>query len=182
MNTLNNIHALIDINTETAKNAVIKLSTLMRYLLYETAQGQTSLRKDVDFIVSYISLMKLRFTDNVTVTYEIPKQIPDIQIPAMLFVSFIENAFKHGVSSREASYVDFKILIQNQSICCIIKNSKHSESQQFDKKYSGIGIQNIQKSLDLLFDENYSLEISDNKSDFEVKLIIPYYDNKMHSN
>ncbi len=174
MNTLNNIHALIDINTETAKESVLRLSTLMRYLLYETTLGHSSLKKELEFIESYISLMKLRFTDKVSVTCEIPAVVPDIQIPAMLFVSFIENAFKHGVSYRHQSYIQFSIAIANEQIICLIRNSKHNDLQKTEKKYSGIGMQNVKKSLDLLFADNYQLDVIETISDFEVKLIIPY--------
>ena len=174
MNTLNNIHALIDIDTETAKDAVLRLSTLMRYLLYETTLGHSSLKKELEFIESYISLMKLRFTNKVNVTCVIPTVVPDIQIPAMLFVSFIENAFKHGVSYRQQSYIDFTIIIANEQITCFIRNSKHNDLQKAEKKYSGIGMQNVKKSLDLLFADKYQLDVIETTTDFEVKLIIPY--------
>jgi len=86
MNTLNNIHALIDINVETAKDAVIKLSVLMRYLLYDSAQGKTTLAKELEFMESYIALMKLRYTKKVSIKFIVPKKIPDIKIPATLFI------------------------------------------------------------------------------------------------
>jgi hypothetical protein len=181
MNTLNNIHALIDINTDTAKDAVIRLSTLMRYLLYDTAQGQTSLKKEMEFIESYITLMQLRFSKKVKISLEIPQSIPDIQIPPMLFISFIENAFKHGVSYQADSFVNFKLEIAEKQINCFIRNSKHKNKEKFDKSYSGIGLTNIKKSLELLFHNNYALDIHENDKEFEVKLTIPVYDNKMYS-
>jgi hypothetical protein len=181
MNTLNNIHALIDINTETAKDAVIRLSTLMRYLLYDTAQGQTSLKKEVEFIESYITLMELRFSKKVKISINVPKNIPDIQIPPMLFISFVENAFKHGVSYQAASFVIFNLDIADNKLNCVIKNSKHKNKEKFDKSYSGIGLTNIKKSLELLFNKNYILNILENDSEFEVQLTIPVYDNKMYS-
>jgi len=181
MNTLNNIHALIDINTETAKDAVIRLSTLMRYLLYDTAQGQTSLKKEMEFIESYITLMQFRFSKKVRIQLDIPKNIPDIQIPPMLFISFIENAFKHGVSYQAESFVEFKLEIEDNQLNCVIKNSKHKNKEKFDKSYSGIGLTNIRKSLELLFNKNYTLDILENDKEFEVKLTIPVYENKMYS-
>lgn len=181
MNTLNNIHALIDINTETAKDAVIRLSTLMRYLLYDTVQGQTSLRKEMEFIESYITLMQLRFSKKVNISFEMPQNIPDIQIPPMLFISFIENAFKHGVSYQTDSFVIFKLEITDKQLICFIKNSKHKNKEKFDESYSGIGLTNIQKSLELLFHDNYILDIHENDKEFEVQLTIPIYDNKMYS-
>jgi LytS/YehU family sensor histidine kinase len=175
MNTLNNIHALIDINTENAKDAVIRLSTLMRYLLYDTAQGQTSLKKEMEFIESYIALMQLRFSKKVKITLDIPQNLPEIQIPPMLFISFVENAFKHGVSYQTDSFVLFRLDITDNQLNCVIRNSKHKNKEKFDKSYSGIGLTNIKKSLELLFNKNYSLDISDTDKEFEVKLTIPVF-------
>lgn len=177
MNTLNNIHALIDINAETAKDAVIRLSTLMRYLLYETSAGHIALKKEIDFIESYISLMRLRYSDKVVVTIEIPERIPEIEIPPMLFVSLLENAFKHGVSYQSNSYIAFSMAIVEQKIVCVLRNSKHINASIGDKKYSGIGLVNIKKSLDLLFQKEYSLIINETDTDFEVQLTIPLYEN-----
>ncbi len=181
MNTLNNIHALVDINTETAKDAIIRLSTLMRYLLYDTAHGQTSLKKEIEFIESYITLMQLRFSEKVKISIDVPKNIPDIQIPPMLFISFLENAFKHGVSYQANSFVDFKLEVAEDHLNCVIKNSKQRVKENFDKSYSGIGLTNIRKSLELLFAKDYTLNISENDKAFEVFLTIPIYDNKMYS-
>jgi len=181
MNTLNNIHAMIDINVETAKDAIIRLSTLMRYLLYDSAQGQTSLKKEVEFIESYITLMKLRFSKKVIIIVNLPERIPDIQIPPMLFISFLENAFKHGVSYQAESFVSFNLQINDNQIYCVIKNSKHIARESHDKSYSGIGLTNIRKSLDLLFKNDYSLNINENDRYFEVQLKIPIYENKMLS-
>jgi len=181
MNTLNNIHALIDINAETAKDAVIRLSTLMRYLLYETSAGHIALKKEIEFIESYISLMRLRYSNKVAVTTEIPENIPDVEIPPMLFVSLLENAFKHGVSYQAHSFIAFSMAIVEQKIVCVLRNSKHKNQHKTEKKYSGIGLTNIKKSLDLLFQKEYSLLINETETEFEVQLTIPLYENKMFS-
>jgi sensor histidine kinase YesM len=89
MNTLNNIHSLIEMDTHKAQDAVERLSTLMRYLLYDSAQNVLELRKEIDFIHSFIALMQLRHSDEVEVTTIIPEQIPDLKIPPMLFISLI---------------------------------------------------------------------------------------------
>lgn len=180
MNTLNNIHALIDINAEDAKNTIIQLSTMMRYLLYDTAHGQTTLKKEIVFIESYISLMKLRFPDNVSVTLEVPESIQDIEIPPMLFISFLENAFKHGVSYKAKSFVSFTMEQIDNKLKCNIRNSKHKSIEVQNNSYSGIGMTNIKKSLKLLFGNNYTLDINEKEKEFEVQLIIPVYDDKMH--
>ncbi len=176
MNTLNNIHALIDINAEDAKNTIIELSTMMRYLLYDTAHGQTTLKKEVAFIESYISLMQLRFSQKVAITLEVPETIQDIEIPPMLFISFLENAFKHGVSYQSESFVHFKIEQSGRQLKCIIRNSKSPSKESVDETYSGIGMANIKKSLKLLFGNDYTLHINENDKEFEVQLTIPVYE------
>jgi LytS/YehU family sensor histidine kinase len=173
MNTLNNIHSLIDINAEDAKDAVIRLSTMMRYLLYDTSQGLTSLKKEIGFIESYISLMQLRFSKHVMVTLEIPDEMPDIQIPPMLFISLLENAFKHGVSYQNDSFVLFKLDIVDHRLSCIIKNSKHSKISDTVSRYSGIGLANMKKSLELLFGKDYEFVTHETETEYKVLLIVP---------
>lgn len=181
MNTLNNIHALIDINAEDAKNTIIELSTMMRYLLYDTAHGQTTLKKEIAFIESYITLMKLRFPNHVSVTFQIPENIRNIEIPPMLFVSFLENAFKHGVSYHAESFVIFKIEQNDSELKCVVRNSKFRKNGNTDTGYSGIGLANIKKSLELLFGNEYILNIHENEKEYEVQLTIPVYENKVLS-
>ena len=94
---------------------------------------------------------------------------------------FVENAFKHGVSYQAASFVIFNLDIADNKLNCVIKNSKHKNKEKFDKSYSGIGLTNIKKSLELLFNKNYILNILENDSEFEVQLTIPVYENKMYS-
>lgn len=172
MNTLNNIHALIDINPDDAKNSIIQLSTMMRYLLYDTAHGQTTLKKEIAFIESYIALMKLRFSQKVEISLLMPEYIKDIQIPPMLFISFLENAFKHGVGYNFDSYVSLKLEQSDKSLKCIIRNSKVEGNENADNTYSGIGMANIKKSLQLLYGDEYLLEIIENEKEFEVQLTI----------
>ncbi|MFZ4707832.1 MAG: sensor histidine kinase [Bacteroidales bacterium] len=173
MNTLNNIHSLIELDTEKAQDAVERLSTLMRYLLYDSAQNTIELKKEIEFIRSFVSLMQLRHSDEVQVTVLIPNQVPDIKIPPMLFISLLENAFKHGVSYPMKSFIYFALQVHDNKLDCIIKNSKHKTvAKQYDE-YPGIGLENIKKSLDLLYAQEYKLHISDTENEFEVNLTIP---------
>lgn len=173
MNTLNNIHSLIEMDTHKAQDAVERLSILMRYLLYHSAQNTIELRKELEFIHSFIELMQLRHSDEVEVTILIPEQIPDIQIPPLLFISLVENAFKHGVCYPLKSYVCFELKATDESLYCIIRNSKHKKATQSQGEYSGIGLNNIRESLKLLYGDKYSLDIADNATKFEVTLTIP---------
>lgn len=171
MNTLNNIHSQIDINTENAKDSIIKLSKLMRHLLYDSQEDFTSLIKEVEFIRSYINLMKLRFSEKVNIKVEIPENLPEKQIPPLLFTSLIENAFKHGISYSNGSFINLKMEILDSGLYFEIENSKAPKSA--NEQQSGIGLENTRKRLKLLYADNYSLEVSDAGNSFVVKLNIP---------
>lgn len=173
MNTLNNIHTLVDINTESAKDALVRLSTLMRYFLYDSARGQIELRKEVEFIKSFISLMELRYSDEVDVQLVVPEIVPEVKIPPMLFISFLENAFKHGVRYPLKSFIYIKIQVNENHLHCTVKNSKLPVVEVQHDEYSGIGLENIKKSLHLLYGNDYKLIISDNEKTYKVNLTIP---------
>lgn len=171
MNTLNNIHALIDIDTENAKDAVIQLSKMMRYLLYETSHDSTTLKKEIVFIESYLDLMKLRVSEKVEIKIQLPAEIPMKSMPPFLFISFIENAFKHGISYQKPSFVHIKLILNDTQLHFSIINSKVQNDIQ--KEGSGIGIENVIKRLKLLYGDNYQLNIIDKADSFAVNLSIP---------
>lgn len=171
MNTLNNIHVLIDINTDEAKEAVIKLSRLMRHLLYDSESELVPLEKEIEFIVSYINLMKLRFSEKVDIGLNIPDEIPNRKIPPLLFTSFVENAFKHGVSYQDHSFIDVGFEFEEDKLHFEIRNSIHKDSSM--NEASGIGVENSVKRLDLIYDNNYTLNFNDSESVFILNLTIP---------
>ncbi|MFY0652154.1 MAG: histidine kinase [Cyclobacteriaceae bacterium] len=171
MNTLNNVHALIDIDTEQAKNAVIQLSKMMRHLLQEPESGKILLQEEINFIRSYVDLMSLRYSDKVEVTMDISDELSDKDIPPLLFTSLIENAFKYGVSYKNPSFVNLYLSEQNGKLNFKLENSKHDEKQELS---TGIGIQNSQSRLDLLYRKNYHMEILENEDTFTVELNVPY--------
>jgi hypothetical protein len=171
MNTLNNIHSLVDINKEEAKEAIIKLSKMMRYLLYETETEKTTLKREVEFLESYINLMKLRFNRKVHITLNLPSTIPDKTIPPFIFTSLIENAFKHGVSYKDESFINIDLRLSENRLILIVKNSK-AEKNRIDE-FSGIGIENTRKRLNLLYGNNYHMDIIDIDDLFTVNLSVP---------
>jgi uncharacterized membrane-anchored protein YhcB (DUF1043 family) len=175
MNTLNNIHALIDYNGKDAQEAVLRLSNMMRYLLYDSEKGKTTLKKEVEFLRSYIDLMKLRITETVELKIAFPEKIPDIEIYPYLFISFLENAFKHGIDHENKGYIHVSLTIPDNRIRFNIKNSKPDSVPPIED-YSGIGIENAKKRLNLLYGNNYKLDIIERINEFEVDLIIPYED------
>ncbi len=173
MNTLNNIHALIDLDNNKAKDAVIKLSGLMRYLLYDSSHKKVALNKELEFIENYIGLMKIRYPNNVKIITELPEDCPTVEIPPLLLISFIENSFKHGISYRNESWIQLRINTNEKYLNCEISNSKHNDHKAIEKKYSGIGLSNVRKTLQLLYNDDFTLDITDEKNSYIVKLIIP---------
>jgi hypothetical protein len=171
MNTLNNIHALIDIDTNEAKESIIKLSKLMRHLLYTAEEELVPLEKEIEFISSYINLMKLRFSDKVKINLNIPANLPDKNIPPLLFTSFVENAFKHGISYQKPSFIDIQFSYENNYLTLIITNSNSATIKK--EEDSGIGIENSRKRLDLIYGSDYSFTIADNTDEFNLILKIP---------
>lgn len=172
MNTLNNIHALIDINTEDAKESVIKLSKLMRYLLYDSEEGKTTLTQEIEFIKSYVDLMKLRFTSQVSINLSFPTSIPKIEIPPMLFTSLLENSFKHGISYQKESFVEIIMNTDNDYLYFRIRNSKKENNNGLNEP-GGIGLENLHKRLELIYKNRYSLEQTEDENTFEINIKIP---------
>ena len=172
MNTLNNIHALIDIDTEYAKSAVIELSKMMRYVLYESGSETISLKKDIQFIENYIELMRIRYDSSIDICLDYPATIPNkVAIPPLLLIVFVENAFKHGVSYNHASFIHIRIGYRDDAVTAVISNSRHEKSRP---STTGIGLENVKKRLALIYQDNYTLSIDDSDpAVYTVKLIIP---------
>jgi len=125
MNTLNNIHALVDINTEQAKESIIRLSELMSYMLYESQTEKISVQKEMNFVKSYVDLMRMRFTKEVDIRLNIPSDLPKAAIPPLLTISLIENAFKYGISYEEHSFVHINYSFTDHQMIFEIENSVH---------------------------------------------------------
>ena len=172
MNTLNNIHALIDIDTEYAKSAVIELSKMMRYVLYESGSETISLKKDIQFIENYNELMRIRYDSSIDICLDYPATIPNkVAIPPLLLIVFVENAFKHGVSYNHASFIHIRIGYRDDAVTAVISNSRHEKSRPGT---TGIGLENVKKRLALIYQDNYTLSIDDSDpAVYTVKLIIP---------
>ena len=162
-NALNNIYSLIAFDPQKAQQSVHSLSKLMRHFMQNSDQKQISLAEEVDFLQQYISLMQLRLTDKTTVQVDFPKQVPQLTIAPLLFISLVENAFKHGVSATEATTLKFSLYIEGHTLVfrsenTLLPNQEHLYS-------SGIGLANLQQRLALLYPEKhqYTIEKKDGK-------------------
>lgn len=170
MNTLNNIHALVDMDAGKAKRTIVELSKLMRYVLYEASNRTILLSREIQFLDNYIALMKLRYTGRVRIECCMPDEVPEVQIPPLLFISFVENAFKHGVSYQEESFIRVFMSVEDGRLAFRCSNSNHGRSVE---QHHGIGLENIRKRLRLLFGQDYTLSINERDDSFNVLLIIP---------
>jgi hypothetical protein len=170
MNTLNNIHALVDIDPQKAQETIVELSKMMRYVLYEGDRKGVPLSKEMEFIRTYVTLMQLRYTDKVTITLDLPSTLPDRTLPPLLLISFIENAFKHGVSYLHDSFIEIGAAVSDDQLHFTCRNSK-AETPNEEK--GGVGLANVRKRLNLLYDRNYTLRIRDDATVYSVELIIP---------
>ena len=171
-NTLNNIYTLTGIDTHTAQDSILKLSKLMRYLLYESEHGETLVSSEIDFMNNYIDLMKLRLSPKVELNVDFPTDFRDTHIPPLLFIPFIENAFKHGISHREVSFICISMKVDFKQIIFETENTLGKNNQPSDKEHSGIGLENVKKRLALLFPGKHQLNISETNQLFKVVLEI----------
>lgn len=165
LNTLNNIYALAQFNSPKLQPAILDLSRLLQYVLYENNQQYVSLKEEANFIQNYIDLMRLRLSDNVKLTVNIKLQENSTTLIApLIFISLIENAFKHGVSGEEYSFIDISLTeTEDRKVEFLCKNSFFPKGDS-DKSGSGIGLQQVQKRLDLLYPYRYMWhkEVEDN--------------------
>jgi two-component sensor histidine kinase len=170
MNTLNNIHALVDIDPAKAQETIVELSKMMRFVLYEGDKHHVALAKEMEFVRTYVKLMKLRYTDKVRITLDLPAEVPDRSIPPLMLISFVENAFKHGVSYQHESFIEIKVALEDDSLHFFCRNSKAEVPNQ---EKGGVGLANVRKRLNLLYDHNYTLRIHDDADVYSVELVIP---------
>jgi hypothetical protein len=171
-NTLNNIYSLIEINGKDAQEAVLSLSKMMRYMLYESEQGNTRLSNEIEFMKGYIDLMKLRLSDRVKLTVSFPEDYADQDVPPLLFIPFIENAFKHGVSAVGNSFIDIALGVEDGMITFIAANSIGGRASDGPQVASGIGLDNVRKRLALLYPGRHDLRIDRQESVYTVKLTV----------
>lgn len=166
-NTLNNIYALTLIDGDTAREALHRLSRMMRYVLYETQTGYTLLSKEMAFLNDYIQLMQLRLTDKVTVSFETPTELRDISIAPMLFLPFVENAFKHGVSTTQTSRIRIALAQTPDKLRFDVSNTLLTDKPPSLEAANGIGLVNTRRRLDLLYPGQYTLQIDEQNPNHE---------------
>jgi two-component system LytT family sensor kinase len=174
-NTLNNLYALTLKKSENSPEVVLKLSELLSFMLYECNSRTVPLSKELKLIENYIALEKIRYDDRLTITYETEGDVSKNQIPPMLLLPFVENAFKHGTSdSIDEVWVDIHIKVEGRSLSLSVNNSNGYdtvEKNEFDYQ-KGIGLKNVHRRLELLYEDHYTLETNDTEHQYSVSLTI----------
>lgn len=182
MNTLNNIHALVDIDPEKAKKSIVELSKLMRHILYDGDTNISPLSDEVQFLQNYIALMKMRFTGMVKVNTDFPAMTSQKGIAPLILAIFAENAFKHGVSYKSPSNIDITLRCHNNK--CILftcKNSKRKEGATENNLTGGIGLSNVKNRLELIYGDRYHIDIKDTEDSYKVRLLLPLEDTNINN-
>ena len=169
-NALNNIYSLIAFDPQKAQQSVHSLSKLMRHFMQNIDQKQISLAEEVDFLQHYIILIQLRLTDKTTVRVDFPKQLPPLTIAPLLFISLVENAFKHGVSATEATELSFSLRVEGNKVLFRSENSIIPTNESLYS--SGIGIDNLKKRLTLLYPEKHQYTVEERDGRYIAQLTI----------
>lgn len=173
-NTLNNLYALTLKKSDKAPEIVIKLSEMMRYMLYECNEKQVFLSKEINYIRNYLDLESIRQGKNVQINFEVQGNVSDQKIAPLMFIPFLENSFKHGLNaSIEQGFVNIYLNVEDKEVDFFIENSKAPTLPQISHKRSGgIGLVNVKRRLSILYPERYELDISDNPNTYAVNLHI----------
>jgi hypothetical protein len=169
-NTLNNISSLTQIDPDAAQDAIAQLSDLLRYAMYETNKKTVPITGEVEFMRNYISLMKLRCNEKTEVVTSFDVQ-QDLEIAPLLFISLIENAFKHGVSSSRLSKIDIRLLQEGNQLIFNCDNTNYPKDDA-DRSGSGIGLENTRRRLDLMYAGHYQWEQSLHDDIYHVKITL----------
>ena len=157
LNTLNNIYALTAIDSDRAQDAIQQLSKMLRHLLYDNEEPTVPLQDEVEFLENYVNLMRIRLPQSVEVSSTFNIQNPQQRVAPMLFISLLENAFKHGISPTSPSFIHLQLTADKKQIVCDIENSNHPKTEK-DRSGHGIGLQQVQRRLDLAYPDHYHWE------------------------
>lgn len=175
MNTLNNIHVLVDTDDQKAKEAIVSLSRLLRHMLYESTPETTiSFSRQMEVFRAYCNLNLLRYGDNVKLNITVPRDMPNVALPPLILIVFIENAFKHGIVYGEDTLISMNFWVEPGRFHFSITNSIFPEKPKSVKE-GGLGIKNVTERLKLLYGDDYKLTMGENESrtEYAVQLELP---------
>lgn len=172
-NTLNNIYSLALIKSDKTPEIILKLSEILRYMLYECNAPKVPLEKEIAYIKNYLDLEKLRLGDDTRIEFSVEGPFEQVEISPFLFSPFLENAIKHGVNSViENAWIEVRLTITQEKLMFTVKNNKTDMERR--KQPGGIGLVNVERRLKLLYPENYDLHIENTLSSYTIELELNY--------
>jgi two-component system LytT family sensor kinase len=173
-NTLNNLFSMAQAKgNDDLADGISKLSGMMRYMIYDSNAESVLLKKEIAYLEDCITLNKLRYDDDeIKITFDHPAQPGNVTIAPMLFIPFVENAFKHGVAIGQTSGIDIAIVIADQKLIFTCANTKYSAIKKMADEKSGIGLENVKRRLDLLYPGKHNLQLDEDNGKYIVKLEI----------
>ncbi|MFD2874619.1 sensor histidine kinase [Mucilaginibacter ximonensis] len=166
-NSLNSIYSLAYQQSENTPDAILKLSEIMRYMLYECNDNKVDLTKELQYLQNYIDLQKIRFGNKAYIDFKVDGQVTDQKIVPLLLIAFIENAFKHGIANDMMTPITMFINVNQQHLQFYIQNKKHANNRD---AIGGIGLANVKRRLDLLYPGKYNLDIRDEIDTYTCEL------------
>lgn len=168
-NSLNNIYSLAYQKSDKTADAIMKLSEIMRYMIYESNTPTVSLSKEVDYLTSYIDLQKIRFKDGAFVELTIEGEIDDQQIVPLMLISFVENAFKHGVINDPNDPIKISIVANKKILHFSVINKKNNQNKDAQ---GGVGLPNVERRLQLIYPDRYNLNVVNSATHYTCELMI----------
>jgi len=172
-NSLNSIYSLALSHSDKTPEIVLKLSDIMRYIIYEASVDRVALTKEIKYLEDYIELQKLRTDNRATVTFEMTGTPENIRIAPLLFFPLIENSFKHGIKGvTSQSFVHINLQMTEDHVTLTVENNKGVTDDVEKKEYKGIGLANVKKRLEMIYPVNHQLRITDGEETFKVELTI----------
>lgn len=177
-NCLNTIYSLAHKHSAQTEHAIVKLSTIMRYMIYESNEDKVLLQQELQYLEDYIDIQRLRLPEDIVVDYAVQGNPVGLKIEPMLLVPFVENAFKHGISYAEPSFIAIALAIEKNQVRLVVENSLF---RQRVAEKGGIGLQNVRKRLELLYTEDHELEITEAENQFIVDLKIMLKNDQVYS-
>lgn len=181
-NVLNNIVALVRLKSEKLEPTIFQLSSLMRYMLYQSDEKKVPLKKEIEYLQSYIDLQQLRFGDKVGVHVSIDVPDGQLEIEPMLLIPFVENAFKHGTTYLSSPQIEIELVVRNRQLYFMVSNKFSSNKEETKDDTSGIGLANVQRRLNLLYGQDQELLVLQKDGWFSVSLQLKLHDVTMYSN
>lgn len=175
-NSLNNIYSLAYKRSGKTPEAILKLSEIMRYMLYESNENKVALSDEIRYLENYIELQKLRFKDDAFINFEISGEILDQKISPLILIPFVENAFKHGMATDRENPITIAMNITAGKLFFQVINRK---SHQNKDKAGGIGLQNVKRRLDLIYKDQYRFHIEDTPDIYNCELYLNLENDKM---